>query len=78
MICAWGKEQVRLPQGFGLAAKYPGDVDIESDAEVLLAENFEIGTFDDLAKRWDNVSNKNSQVISFATVDIYTRDYPAV
>ena len=67
IVCAWGQEQAHLSQGSGLAAKYPGDVGIEDDAAVLFAENFETGTIIDLAKRWDNVSNKNDKVISFAT-----------
>ena len=67
IVCAWGQEQAQLSQGSGLAAKYPGDVGIEDDAAVLFVENFETGTIIDLAKRWDNVSNKNDEVISFTT-----------
>ncbi|MFQ6042005.1 MAG: hypothetical protein ACE5PV_14195 [Candidatus Poribacteria bacterium] len=64
VICVWGQE--RLPHGFGLAAKYPGDVGIENDAAVLFAENFERSAIADLANRWDSVSNKDGKVISFA------------
>ncbi len=67
VVCVWGEEQTRLPEGHGLSAKYPGDVGIENDATVLIAENFEAGTIDELAKRWDNVSNKSGKVLSFAT-----------
>ena len=35
----------------GLAAKYPGDVGIETDPDVLFAENFESGTL----ARWDEI-----------------------
>ena len=62
-----GHKTPLLQQGFGLAEKYPGDVGIENDVAVLFAEDFETGTIDDLAKRWDNVSNQNGKVISFAT-----------
>jgi len=65
VICVQGQEQAQLPQGFGLSAKYPGDVGIEDDKEVLFVENFETGAIDDFAKRWDNVSNKDGKVLSF-------------
>jgi len=51
-----------LPQGPGLAAKYPGDVGIEQDPAVVLAENFEEKTLEELHKRWDAVSNKGGKV----------------
>ena len=41
----------QLPQGPGLAAKCPGDVDIEKDDAVIFVEDFESG---DLS-RWDEV-----------------------
>ena len=42
----------KLPEGDGLAAKYPGEWDIAKDSAVLFADNFESG---DLA-RWDDKS----------------------
>ena len=59
-------ENQRLPQGFGLSAKYPGDVGIERDPSVLFAEDFEHGTIADIAKRWGNMSNKDGKVMSFS------------
>ncbi|MCX7887930.1 MAG: hypothetical protein N3B01_11850, partial [Verrucomicrobiae bacterium] len=56
----------RLPEGFGLAAKYPGDRGIERDPNVLLAEDFETGSIEDLRKRWEDVSNKNGKVLAWS------------
>lgn len=55
-----------LPEGFGLAAKYPGDRGIERDPHVLLAEGFETGSITEVAKRWDEVSNKNRRVLALS------------
>ncbi len=38
----------------GIASKYPGDANIASDPDVVFAENFENGNWDDIRKRWDN------------------------
>src|SRR5262245_18002108 len=46
----------QLPEGPGLAAKYPGDVGIEKDPAVVFAENFEHASLDGLTKRWESVS----------------------
>ena len=54
---AWGAE--KLPEGPGIAARYPRDEGIAGDARVLLAEDFERGEIADLEKRWDQVSNKD-------------------
>jgi hypothetical protein len=56
----------RLPQGYGLSAKYPGDIGIGSDASVLFAEDFETGGLDDIIKRWSEASNKDGRVIAFS------------
>src|SRR5689334_17196489 len=42
----------RLPEGNGLAAKYPGDVGIAKDAQVFFADDFESGDL----KKWDEHS----------------------
>ena len=55
-----------LPQGPGLAARYPGDHGIERDPQVLLHEDFESGSIDDLAKRWESVSNDGGRVLAFS------------
>jgi len=55
-----------MPEGFGISAKYPGDVGIENDESVIFVENFEAGGIGDLKPRWSNVSNKDGKVISFS------------
>jgi hypothetical protein len=47
----------------GIAAGYPGDVGIENDPAVILAENFEEPSLDALAARWEDVSGR--AVMSF-------------
>ena len=45
-----------MPSGAGIAAKYPGDVDIASDPRVLFADDFEsYASGAELDKRWDAV-----------------------
>ncbi len=56
----------RLPEGFGLAAKYPGDRGIGRDPHVLFAEDFETGSLTDLGRRWSDVSNKDGKVLAFS------------
>lgn len=56
-----------LPEGFGLAGKYPGDRGIEKDPSVLFAEDFEAGDLAELAKRWSDVSNKDGKVLAFSS-----------
>ncbi|HZO88573.1 MAG TPA: hypothetical protein VFB38_09560 [Chthonomonadaceae bacterium] len=58
--------QHRLPEGPGLAAKYPGDQGIAHDPHVLFAENFESGPIADLGKRWSDVSNAGGKVLAFS------------
>jgi hypothetical protein len=56
----------KLPEGPGLAAKYPRDASIAGDPHVLFAEDFESGGVEALSKRWDNVSNQGGQVVAFS------------
>src|SRR5678815_119112 len=42
----------KLPEGAGLAAKYPGDVNISRDTSVLFSDDFESGDL----KKWDDKS----------------------
>jgi hypothetical protein len=44
------------PRGAGIAEKYSGDVGIEKDVRVVFAENFEEGAIDEIAKRWETVT----------------------
>ncbi|MEK7406114.1 MAG: hypothetical protein AAB225_13485 [Acidobacteriota bacterium] len=57
-------EWERLPEGPGLAAKYPGDAGIEGDPAVVFAENFESGEIADLRQRWHNVSDQGGKVLA--------------
>jgi len=61
-----GDDQVKLPQGPGLSAKYPRDVGLARDPAVLLAEDFETGALGDLKQRWSDVSNKDGNVLAFS------------
>lgn len=55
-----------LPQGPGLAARYPGESGIARDSQVLLHEDFESGSIEDFAKRWESVSNDGGRVMAFS------------
>src|SRR6516165_566371 len=67
-VCLQGAEPAptKLPEGPGLAAKYPRDAGIARDARVLFAEDFESGGVDALSKRWDSVSNEGGRVVSIS------------
>jgi hypothetical protein len=54
----------RLPQGYGLAAKYPGDQDIEKDPEVVFAERFEEPSLEAVKQRWEDVSHAEIMSLS--------------
>jgi hypothetical protein len=55
-VAAAGRET--LPEGFGLSAKHPGDVEIGKDPDVLFSDDFESGDL----KRWDDMSGNLSIV----------------
>jgi hypothetical protein len=46
-----------LEGNVGIAAKYPGDVGIENDPDVIFAESFE-GSVDEICSHWESVSGK--------------------
>jgi hypothetical protein len=56
----------RLPEGDGVAAKYPGDIGIEEDPAVVFADGFEDieddaiaeGTKKQKGKKWDSTFNR--------------------
>jgi hypothetical protein len=59
-----GETPSRLPEGdAGIAAKYPGDVDIEQDEAVVFVERFD-GTLDEIASRWDEVKRQDLFTLS--------------
>jgi hypothetical protein len=48
------------PAGAGIAARYPGDVGIESDPDVVFADGFEgYGQASDLSQKWSNFFQTN-------------------
>lgn len=53
-----------LPQGPGLAAKYPGDVGLGEDPDVVFVENFEQASLDAVKKRWESVSKAEIMSLS--------------
>jgi hypothetical protein len=57
----------RLPDGPGLAAKYPGDRGIGRDARVLFADDFETGTVEAIGRRWGEASNRDGKVIAISS-----------
>jgi len=59
-------QQARLPEGFGLAAKYPRDKGIAQDPHVLFAENFEAGSIQEIGRRWGEMSNKDGKAMAFS------------
>lgn len=67
MCGAGGDAQARLPEGPGLAARYPGDAGIAADPAVLLAEGFEEGDLATVGRRWESTSNEGGDVLSLVT-----------
>ena len=60
------EESKQLPEDYGLAAKHPGDAGIAREPRVLVAENFETGTIQEIARRWSDTSNKGGKVMAFS------------
>jgi hypothetical protein len=52
-----------LPGGSGFAAAFPDDAGLNTNAQVIFADDFESGT---LGARWDEISNKEGKVLQFA------------
>jgi len=46
-----------LPEGPGLAARYPGDAGIANDPDVVFAEDFEAGDLQEILARWTDRRN---------------------
>lgn len=55
--------QPALPEGPGLAARYPGDLGLEKDPQVLFVEDFEEPAMEALEKRWENV--RHPEIMAF-------------
>lgn len=52
---AGGDEPAPLPEGPGLAARYPGDAGLAGDPAVVLVEDFEQASWEDSKARWESV-----------------------
>jgi hypothetical protein len=52
-----------LPEGPGLARHHPGDKGMANHPAVLLAEDFEAASLADIKPRWNEVENRNGQVL---------------
>jgi hypothetical protein len=60
-----GDAAADAPSGSGIASKYPGDVGIGSDPDVIFFDDFEsYGTANDLWNRWDNVYQVSDTAIT--------------
>lgn len=53
-----------LPQGDGLASKYPADIGIAQNKKVLFAEDFEQGGLADIVKRWTEANTRDKTMLS--------------
>lgn len=58
--------QSELPRGPGLAAAFPGDAGLKTNAEVIFADDFEAGI---LGAGWDEIGNKDGKVLRYAVPD---------
>ncbi|MGR9107221.1 MAG: hypothetical protein ACU843_09855, partial [Gammaproteobacteria bacterium] len=72
---AWAAPPPALPEGnSGIAARYPNDVNIASDAEVLLTDGFESYTSPSQltsSGNWDYFYHGENTSISTSTADVY-------
>jgi hypothetical protein len=62
-----------LPEGNnGIAAKYPGDVGVANDPNVIFADDFESYVQSaDIAKRWDNMYQNQYVAITTTAANVY-------
>lgn len=73
---AWGWEESdtppKLPEGQGLAAKYPGDIKIERDPAVVFADGFEnISSPADLRDKWNWLIHDGNMRITRGAGDVH-------
>ncbi|CAN5855420.1 hypothetical protein BH23PLA1_BH23PLA1_11660 [soil metagenome] len=65
-----------LPEGPGLSAKSPGDVGLGADPAVLFVEDFEQGTIEEIARRWDSASGDPGEVLTLSDDAPLLKDSP--
>jgi hypothetical protein len=61
LLCAFGVSSLAHA---GIADRYPGDIGIENDPEVVFVENFEEASVSALAARWEDVVGQNLMSLS--------------
>ena len=62
-----------LPEGDGLAANYPGDVGIEEDPAVILADGFEdCASPADLSARWNSLIHPEAMAIAEDPANVHS------
>ncbi len=54
-------EKTGLPQGFGIAAHYPGDAGLAGAPDVVFAEDFEAENLADVLSRWNDAKNPRGE-----------------
>ncbi len=64
LFCAPVQRKEKLPEGYGLSAKYPEDKGLEKDPAVIFFENFEVSSISELEKRWENISSPQIMSLS--------------
>lgn len=50
----------------GIAAKYPGDIGIERDADVIFAEDFESTSLEEVTKRWSEAKTERGKTLALS------------
>jgi hypothetical protein len=53
-----------LPDGPGVSARHPLERGLHGDPAVLLFEDFEVGAIEEIAPRWESISNKDDRVLA--------------
>jgi hypothetical protein len=62
-----------LPEGDGLAAKYPGDLGIEEEPAVILADGFEdYASPSDLSARWNSLIHPEAMAITEDPANVHS------
>lgn len=51
----------------GISVKYPGDIGIQRDADVVFAEDFESKSLEEVTKRWSDAKSKGGKTMAFST-----------
>ena len=66
-LALWGSGAGVAWPGGGLAQKYPGDVGLARDANVVFVEDFEAGSLEGVTARWESVKNRAGLSLSMDT-----------